>query len=126
MEVLDGRSAINAGGWDLRCAVTLAVATAGDVGAALIDTNGDRAAIDLDEYERDAEGNWQGGASGSAGDHGVSWSSKMVAIWGHVAPGELVEVEYLGGRYSPIASDAGWWLFVAPSAEDSDSVPRRI
>lgn len=126
LRVLDAQSAINAGGWDSRCTVSLAVATAGDVAAALIDTNGDGAAIDLDEYERDADGNWQGGSSGSAGDYGVSWSSKMVAIWGQVAPEEVVEIEYLGSRYPTVASDAGWWLFVAPSTDDSDSVPRRI
>ncbi|MBA3783799.1 MAG: hypothetical protein H0X12_18375 [Nocardioides sp.] len=100
---------------------------AGDnIAAALIDTNGDAASIDLDEYERDSEGDWQALASGSAGDDGVSWSWRMVAIWGQTAPRKTVDIEYLGDRHATVASDAGWWLFVAPSTDDSDAVPRRI
>ncbi len=126
MKNLDAQSAIEAGGWDSRFAVTLAVAAGDNIAAALIDTNGDAASIDLDEYERDSEGDWQALASGSAGDDGVSWSWRMVAIWGQTAPRKTVDIEYLGDRHATVASDAGWWLFVAPSTDDSDAVPRRI
>lgn len=56
---LDGRLVLSAGGWDPRYAVKLAVASSGDMGAALIDTNGDEADIDIDVYRRDADGLWQ-------------------------------------------------------------------
>jgi len=123
---LDAKSAIPAGGWDPRFAVTLAVAAQDDIAAALIDTNGDHADIDLDEYVRDADGEWQATSSGNVGDWGVGWSDRMVAIWGRTAPGHTVEIVYLEGHHSTVASKAGWWLFIAPSTDDPDAVPRQI
>jgi hypothetical protein len=91
-----------AGGWDTRYALTLAVAANGDVGGAFIDTNGDEADIDLDEYERDAEGNWHEMGSGSAGKAGASRSTRMSATWGRADPHAVVEIEYLGQRHSTV------------------------
>jgi hypothetical protein len=125
MQELDARVVISAGGWDTRYALTLAVASNGDVGGALIDTNGDEADNDLDEYERDAEGNWHEVGSGSAGEAGVSRSTRMSATWGRADPHAAVEIEYLGQRYSTVASETGWWL-VMPVTDDSDAVPRWI
>jgi len=79
---LDGRLVLSAGGWDPRYAVTLAVASHGDVGAALIDTNGDEADIDLDVYERDADGVWQEAASSSVREGGGFLSKRMAVILG--------------------------------------------
>jgi hypothetical protein len=126
VKTLDAQSAIKAGGWDPRYAVTLAVVAHGDIAAALIDTNGDEADIDLDEYERNADGDWQETTSGNADDHGPSWSRRMVAIWGRAAPGHTVEIDYLGHDHATVASDRGWWLFIAPSTDDFNAVPRRI
>lgn len=126
MKHLDAQSAIKAGGWDPRFAVTLAAAARDDIAAALIDTNGDEADIDLDEYERDADGNWQEVGSGSADDQGVSWSSRMVAIWGRTTPDRIVEIDYLDQRHSTVARESGWWLFIAPSKPDVDVLPRRV
>lgn len=126
MKSLDAWSAIEAGGWDPRYAVTLALVTHDDIAAALIDTNGDEAGIDLDQYKRDANGDWKGSCSGNADGHGVSWSSSLVAMWGRTTPGDLVEIAYLGQHHSTAASDAGWWLFIAPSTDDCEAAPRRI
>lgn len=126
MEELDAETAISAGGWDARYAVTLVVAWAGGMSAALIDTNGDEADIDLDQYERGADGHWHGTVSGSAGDVGTSWTPRLAATWGRAVPGAQVDVEYLGHRHSVIASASGWWLFIAPATEDSEAVPRPI
>lgn len=109
MKELDGRLVLSAGGWDPRYAVTLAVASQGDVGAALIDSNGDGADIDLDVYERDAEGVWQGvGCAGTA-----FLSDRVAVISGRAEPGLIVDIEYAGQRSSIVASAKGWWLFVA-------------
>ena len=54
--------------------VTLAVASQDDVGAALVDTNGDDVDIDLDGYLRDAHGVWR--RSSSVASAGGRWSPR--------------------------------------------------
>ena len=105
--------------------MTLAVQTAGDIAAALIDTNGDGASIDLDLYIRRPDGSWQGTISGSAGDEGAEWTDRIVATWGRVGPGEELTVDYLGGHHNVLASAQGWWLFIAPTS-DPQAMPRRV
>jgi hypothetical protein len=126
MEELDAESAISAGGWDARYAVTLAVAMRGDIAAALIDTNGDGADIDLDEYERGADGHWQESISGNVDERGAHWSSRIASTWGQADPGAPVEIEYLGHSHSVVGSRSGWWLFIGPATDDPDAVPRPI
>lgn len=126
MEELNAESAISAGGWDARYAVTLAAASHGGLAAALIDTNGDQADIDLDEYERDPDGHWHEIGSGSAGDSGASWSPRMAATWGRAEPGVQIEIEYLGHRHPVVASRSGWWLFVGPATDNPGAVPRPV
>jgi hypothetical protein len=126
VEQFNAESAISAGGWDGRYAITLAVATHGGLAAALIDTNGDGADIDLDEYERGADGHWHELGSGSAGDWGASWSPRLAATWGCSDPGAHVEIEYLGHSHTVVAPGSGWWLFIRPATDDSDAIPRRI
>lgn len=118
--------AVQAGGWDPRYAVVLAMASRGDVAAALIDTNGDGADIDLDQYASDADGHWNEAISGSASAGGSSWSQRVVTIWGQAEPGATIEVEYLGRRDLVVASEAGWWMFVAPATKDPRMHPRQI
>jgi hypothetical protein len=122
---LSASGVLSGGGWDPRYAVALAIASCDDVAGALIDTNGDEADIDLDEYERDANGNWHAIGSGSAGGEGTSWSTRVAATWGRGAPGEIVKIDYLGQSYSISASPAGWWLFVMPSTEDFNAAPQQ-
>jgi hypothetical protein len=123
---LNAERAIQAGGWDPRYAVALAVASRSDIAAALIDTNGDGADIDLDQYERGADGYWHEVSSGSAGAAGSSWSQRIAAAWGQANPATTIEIEYLGLRDSIVASVAGWWLFVAPATNDPGLLPRQI
>jgi hypothetical protein len=122
---LSASGVLRAGGWDPRYAVALAIASYNHVAGALIDTNGDEADIDLDEYVRHVDGNWYAIGSCSAGGEGTSWSTRVAATWGHGAPGEIVKIDYLGQSYSIGASPAGWWLFVMPSTEDPDA-PGRV
>jgi hypothetical protein len=124
MKDLDAGSAIGAGGWDSRFAVAVAVVSLDEIAAALIDTNGDGADVDLDQYERDVDGSWREIGSGSAGEEGSSWSPRMAATWGRAAPGETIEIGYQGDRRLIIASATGWWLFIAPSTNSLDDVPR--
>lgn len=122
MEELEDRLVLIAGGWDPRYAMTLAVASQGDVGAALIDSNGDGADINLDVYERDADGVWQG-----VGGAGTGFLSDRVAvISGRTEPGLIVDMEYAGRRSSIVASEKGWWLFVAVAVRGVDTFPSLI
>jgi hypothetical protein len=125
VRTLDARSAIDAGGWDHRYAVTLAVETQGDVAAALVDTNGHGDDIDLDFYVRGPDGSWQGTISGNVDDEGAEWTDRVVATWGRATPGHELTVEYLGKRHPVTANAAGWWLFIAPTS-DPDAMPRRV
>jgi hypothetical protein len=117
VEELDAQTAVSAGGWDARYAVTLAVTSHGGVAAALIDTNGNGA-------ERGADGHWQQTSSGNAGDAGTSWTPQIAATWGRAKPGAQIEVEHLGRRHSVFAPASGWWLFIGPATEDADALPR--
>lgn len=126
MEELNAETAVSAGGWDARYAVTLATDSRGGIAAALIDTNGDEADIDLDQYERGADGHWHETVSGSAGEWGTSWTPAIAAIWGRREPGAQVDIEYLGHRHSVVASASGWWLFIGAATEDSEALPRPI
>jgi hypothetical protein len=121
---LTAESAISEGGWHPEHAVVLAIATHGDLGAALIDSNGDGADIDLDLYERDGSGDWSETGSSGVGDVGPVWNYRTVATWGRGAPGELVNVAYLTHRATVTVASTGWWLFIAPP-EDEATYPVR-
>ncbi len=123
---LDGRLVLSAGGWDPRYAVTLAVASQDDVGAALVDTNGDEADIDLDVYLRDADGVWQEISSSGVGEGGGFLSDRAAVLLGRTEPGLLVDIDYGGRTSSTVASGTGWWLFVAVAVPGSDAFPRLI
>lgn len=124
---LDDRFVINAGGWDPRYAVTLAVASYQGVGAALIDTNGDERDVDLDIYQLDANGVWQTvSSSGGAGESGGFLSDRIAVCTGRTEPGLIVDIEYSGQRHSVRASAMGWWLFVTVAAPGWDTFPTFI
>jgi hypothetical protein len=126
MDELSAETTVSAGGWDARYAVALAVTSHGGMAAALIDTNGDGVDIDLDQYERGADGHWQETGSGNAGNAGASWTPQIAATWGRAEPRARVDVEYLGHRHSVVASASGWWLFIGPATEDSGALPQPI
>jgi hypothetical protein len=93
MDELSAETAVSAGGWDARYAVALAVTSHGGMAAALIDTNGDGVDIDLDQYERGADGHWQETGSGNAGNAGASWTPQIAATWGRAEPRTRVDVD---------------------------------
>lgn len=126
VEEFDCRQVLIAGGWDPRYAVALAVASCGDMGAALIDTNGDQADIDLDVYRRDADGVWQEMSSSVVGDEGGFLSGEMAVILGRTDPGRIVDIEYAGQHHSTVASSTGWWLSVSVAVPGADVFPRLI
>lgn len=125
MSDLDEQDAITLGGWDARYAVVLAVATRGPVAAAIVDTNGDDADVDLDVYSLGHDGAWVAGSSGNGGVGGGSSDSEIATISGWAAPGSTVTVEHGGTRYDVVTAPTGCWLFVAPS-DGVDEIPRLV
>ncbi len=124
---LNPTSASMAGGWDPRWAKVLAVETDDDAGAgaAIVDTNGDGADINIDRYTRAPGGDWEPGPSGNIGDKGWCRWETGVACWGRTTPGRTVQIEYAGARHQVTTASSGWWLFVTSHA-DSTSEPRHI
>ncbi len=121
MSDLDHTAALGLGGWDPRYAVVLAAASRDGVAAALVDTNGDGADIDLDQYEQRLDGRWVEVSSGNCDDTGSFWTGFMGVAWGRADPMTTIRVDYQGARYAVQSSDRGWWMFVAPS--HSNDVP---
>ncbi len=119
MEAITKANAISLGGWDPRYAVVRAVVSHEDIAAALIDPNGDGGSIDLDEYYRDADGDWTAASSGGgAGDSAFTWSPHMVTTYGRTTPASEVSIVYCGESYVATADQDGWWLFATRSLDD--------
>ena len=121
MTGFDRDTALRLGGWDPRYAVTLATAARAGVAAALVDTNGDGADVDLDQYEQTADGHWVEVSSGNCDESGAFSTGSMALAWGRTEPGAAVRVEHQAAEYTVEATDQGWWMFVIPSR--SSDVP---
>ena len=124
MTDFDHGDALRLGGWDPRYAVVLASAARDGVAAVLVDTNGDGADVDLDQYEQGADGDWVGVCSGNCGETGAFATGFMAVAWGRADPRTVVDVELHAVSYAIGASDQGWWMFVAP--DHSGEVPRVV
>lgn len=117
----DHEAALRLGGWDPRYAVVLATDARDGVAAALVDTNGDGADVDLDQYEQAADGRWVEVNSGNCDDSGAFATGFMALAWGQAAPRATVTVQFQDARHTVKATDQGWWMFVIPSR--SGNVP---
>lgn len=115
MTDFDHKAALRLGGWDPRYAVMLATAARDGVAAALVDTNGDGADVDLDQYEQAADGHWVEVSSGNCDESGAFSTGCMALAWGRTDPGAMIEIEYQSARHTVEATDQGWWMFVIPS-----------
>ena len=111
----DHESALRLGGWDPRYAVVLATSSRDGVAAALVDTNGDGADVDLDQYEQAADGRWVEVASSNCDDSGAFATGSMAVAWGRATPRATVTVEFQAVRHTVECTDQGWWMFVMPS-----------
>ena len=98
---LDRQTVITVGGWDGRYAIVRAVQTFGDQAAAVIDSNGDGADINLEHFQRTTTGQWElCSSSGGAGDWGRGW--------------------YDGVWAEHDRDESGWWLRLTPGPERAD------
>lgn len=93
---LNHEAALRLGGWDPRYAVLLATDARDGVAAALVDTNGDGADIDIDQYQQRADGVWVELSSGNCGETGALWTGVMGVVWGCTDPRVVVPGERTG------------------------------
>lgn len=113
MPALDLDDVVSLGGWDARYAKPLVADTYGDRAAALIDSNGDGGALELDVY-RWVDGAWQAGPSGSAGG-GTYWVDGLLISAGGAHPHERVHVLHDGQELGVTAASSGWWMVLTLS-----------
>lgn len=121
MSKFDHEAALRLGGWDPRYAVVLATASRDGVAAALVDTNGDGADVDLDQYEQALDGHWVETGSSNCDENGAYSTGYTALAWGRTDPGAVVRVDHQAARYTVEATDQGWWMFLIPSR--SSTVP---
>ena len=122
---------IAGGGWNPKYARVLLIEDDGHDAVILVDGNGDGAELELEYWQREADGIWHGGSSSGHGalDHlpgAQSWHAGLfVAAIGRADPAAEVSVEYGGQVYSRRANEFGIWGFVhAADSADSSEVPR--
>ncbi len=127
---LTAHALIAAGGWSPAYARVLLIEHDGHDAVILIDGNGDGAELELEYWQREADGIWHGG---STSGHGAlddlpaaqSWHAELfVGAVGRADPAAEVGVEYGGQVYRRRANEFGIWGFVhAPDSTDPREVP---
>jgi hypothetical protein len=109
---------IRAGGWHAKYARVLLIEHDGDLALVLVDGNGDGAELELEYWQRDADGLWRGGSSSGHGQlndlpSAQGWEAgNFVAALGRVRPAAEVRVEYGGRVYGRQGNELGIWGFI--------------
>ncbi len=130
---LSGEAVVRAGGWHPKYARALLVEQDGDLALVLIDGNGDGAELEVEYWERDADGLWRGGSSSGHGQldslpDAQSWNAgPFVAALGRAKPGAQVSVGYGGHVYRRHANEHGIWGFLhAADYARPDELPIQV
>jgi hypothetical protein len=109
---------IRTGGWNAKYARVLLIEHDGDFGLVLVDGNGDGAELELECWQRDADGRWHGGSSSGHGPldrlpSEQAWDAgPFVAALGLVRPAAGIVVEYGGRFYRRRGNEFGVWGFI--------------
>jgi hypothetical protein len=130
---LTPEEALAGGGWDLRYARVLAVASDGDYGFALIDGNGDGAELEAEYWVWDS-GTWRGTTSSGAGplSHlGSECTGGQVndafAAYGSAPGRQSVTINFDGRLHDVPVSGNGVWVFIKiRTSHDAGGFPSRI
>ncbi len=115
---LSAEAVIRDGGWHPGYARVLLIEQAADLAVVLVDGNGDGAELEVEYWERDADGRWCGGSSSGYGplrymSGANGWNAgDFVAALGRVQPSAEVSFEYGGRVYRREANEFGVWGFV--------------
>lgn len=116
MTSLDAATVLREGRWDPRFTRVVFIAEDGDVGIAMLDADTD---FNIDEFNRDAEGAWRGGGSGSHDeDGGVGITGAAAYAYGRSAPGTVIAVDHHGRSHQVVTDDSGWWVYLGHYVEN--------
>jgi hypothetical protein len=115
---LSAAEIIRIGGWHPRYARVLLIEHDHDFAVVLVDGNGDGAELELEYWQRDADGRWH---AGSSSGHGSLDRLRVAQIWdagpfvaalGRVGRSAEVSVEYAGRVYRLEGNEFGAWGFI--------------
>ncbi len=115
---LSAEALITAGGWHPAYARILLIEQDGDLAVVLVDGNGDGSELELEYWQRGADGLWRGGSTSGYGPlddipTAQIWNAgDFVGAIGRVEPTDEVSVEYGGHLYRAAVSEIGIWGFV--------------
>jgi hypothetical protein len=115
---LSPEAVVREGGWHPAYARVLLIEQDDDLAVVLVDGNGDGAELELEYWQRDADGRWRGGSTSGHGPlvsmpAAQSWNAgAFVAALGRTVPGAEVSVEYGGRVYRRQANESGTWGFI--------------
>jgi hypothetical protein len=128
---LSPEAIIRAGGWHPTYARVVLIEQAGDLALVLIDGNGDGAELEIEYWQRDADGLWRGGSTSGHGPldgltSAESWDAgDFVVALGRTSPGAEVSVGYGGQVYRRRANEFGIWGFIhAADLSHPQDLPR--
>ena len=108
---------IDAGAWHPAFARVVLIVADEDVAIVLVDGNGDGAELEMEYWNKNADG-WVGGSSSGYGPlGGMGWTSRwdagpMVCAVGEGVPGESVRLRYDGEVCECMVNEFGFWGFV--------------
>lgn len=109
---------IETGGWHPAFSRVVLIVADEDVAIVLVDGNGDGTELEMEYWNKHADG-WVGGQSGGYGPLGATPSSMnrwdagpMVCAVGGGEPGETVRLRYDGQVYECTVNQYGLWGFV--------------
>jgi hypothetical protein len=118
---LSAADIVRAGGWHAKYARVPLIEHDGDLALVLIDGNGDGAELELEYWQRDADGRWRGGSTSGHGQldrlpFEQTWDAGLfVAALGRVRPEVGVVIEYGGRFYRRRGNEFGIWGFIHPA-----------
>ncbi len=114
---LDDAEVLALGGWNGQHAKVLVTAPSTNIGMALVDTNGDGANIEFEQFWRDDAGWWTPGGSSGPEPADQGFESRVsvpgaVLAYGRSHPNGEVTIRLAGRDVTAGATAAGWWAVV--------------
>jgi hypothetical protein len=126
---LTAQLVISAGGWHPRFTRVLLIEQDNGFGLVVVDGNGDGAELELEYWQHDEAGRWQGGSTSGHGPlddlRTASWSAgPFVCAIGRAGPQQAVQIRYGGQAHRRVASELGVWGFIhAADSADPGELP---
>jgi hypothetical protein len=122
---LDADTVITRGGWHPSYARVLLILQVDDEALVLVDSNGDGAEVESEQWHFTDDG-WVDGISSGIGpfEGDPLWSWGWTSGTGHVvgcaSPGQNITVEWRGRTQEAVANDLGVWAALFPGTSEEE------